>query len=334
MKFFGIKTFLACCALVSTTVQAECTIFISPEENSGLPVTIDIPGELLTISADLPADTSTPFRTLTSALPPHVVSYTKCSSADRYGASVISPSGPVNSIYRTNIDGIGIKVRRNNGAGSFTFLPYSGSAYPGESARLVFRQQSYYTVDFFKTAETLKLTPNQVNTVVNSGELAYVWVLNDSPASYAQKLTIGNITIVSTPACTFESTKSVDFNTVTPTLADSGVERPLDFEMNCRTDYGNYSVLASIVADSRTSDGKYITVRDAGGNTDRMKIEINDSEGANVAVDGTSFRSVRSSDKIPAQFKWKATLSSSGTTSKRPTGGQFDARAEIVLQVN
>ncbi|WP_455814275.1 fimbrial protein [Pseudomonas graminis] len=334
MKFFGMKILMACCALVSSVVQAECTIFISAEENAGHPTTLDIPSELLKISADLPVDTSTPFITLTSSTSAHAVNYINCADSDRYGSSVINPSVPVNKMYPTNIEGIGIKVRRDNAAGSSTFLPYSGGATAGSPSRLIFRQQSFYLVDFFKTAETVKLIPDQVNTVLYGGDLAYTWVLNDSIASYAQKLIIGNITVVSTPACTFESSKSIDFNTVTPSMADSGVERPLNFEMNCRTDYGQYSVLASIIANARTSDSKYIAVTDAGGNTDRLRIEIKDDQDENVAVDGTISKKVTSTNKVPAQFKWTATLSSFGVTSKRPTDGKFDARAEIVLQVN
>ncbi|WP_455818239.1 fimbrial protein [Pseudomonas cerasi] len=333
MKFFAIKTFLACCALVSIEVQADCTLFISAEENSGLPVTVSVPPALLTMSADLPVDTSTPFKTLTSPNPPHVVSYVNCADNAPYGFTAIGLSGPAGNMYPTNIDGIGIKIRRNNGAGSQSYFPLIGKT-PAQLVRLVFRQQSYFLVDFFKTAETVKLNPNQINTVLNGGDLGYVWVLNESPASYAQMLQIGNITVVSTPACTFESTKSVDFNTVTPTMVDSGVERPLNFEMNCKTDYGSYSVMASIVASARSADGKYIAITDAGGNTDRLKIKISDSEDENIAVDGTSSRKVTSVNNVPAQFKWKATLISSGPGSKRPTGGKFDARAEIVLQVN
>lgn len=333
MKFLAIKTFLACCALVSIEVQADCTLLISTEKNSGPPVTVNIASELLTMSADLPVDTSTPFKTLKSTEPPHVVSYEYCADNAPFGYTVIGLPGPAGNMYPTNIDGIGIKIRFDNGFGGQRYLPYLGYT-PADLVRLVFRKNTLYFVDFFKTAETVKLKPNQINTVLNGGQLAYIWVLNESPASYAQMLEIGNITVVSTPACTFESTKSVDFNTVTPTMADSGVERPLNFEMNCKTDYGSYSVMASIVASARSADGKYIAITDAGGNNDRLKIKINDSEGENIAVDGTSLRKVTSVNNIPAQFKWKATLLSSGPGNKKPTGGQFDARAEIVLQVN
>lgn len=333
MKFFGIKILMACCALVSVEVQAVCTLDYKEEHNSGAPVTLNIPPELLTISADLPVDTSTPFKTLTSPNPPHVVSYEYCTEGSPYGYTVIGLSGLADNMFSTNIEGIGIKIRFDNGFGGRRYLPYLAYT-PPPPLRLIFRQQSYYLVDFFKTAETVKLNPHQINTVLNGGQRAYIWVLNESPASHAQMLEIGNITVVSTPACTFESTKSVDFNTVTPTMVDSGVERPLDFEMNCKTDYGSYSVMASIVASARSADGKYIAITDAGGNTDRLKIKISDSEDENIAVDGTSSRKVTSVNNVPAQFKWKATLISSGPGSKRPTGGKFDARAEIVLQVN
>lgn len=333
MKFFGMKILMTCCALVSTTLQAECTLDTNGGSDRGPPVTFYIPSQVLSISADKPVDTSMPFATLISPLAGNAVTYINCTPGIPYGGvpyGLPTPDG--NNMYSTNINGVGMKIRWDNGSVK-KYIPYS-SLLPMELSRIVYPANSYFLLDFFKTAEVINLAPNKENIVFNGGDSAYNFVGVNSMSNYAQKLNIGKVTIISTPACTFESTKNIDFNTVTPSLADSGVERPLDFDMNCRTDYGSYSVFASIIADARTPDGKYITVTDAGGNTDRLRIEIKDNEGASIAVDGSSLRKVTSKDKIPAQFKWTATLASPGKTSKRPTGGKFDARAEIVLLVN
>lgn len=330
MNFFGMRFLIACCAFASALVQAECTLDYST--GAGPPVTFSVPSQVLSISADMPVDTSAPFATIITPPAGTEVNYINCPPDVTYGGVPINlrtPDG--NNMFPTNIDGIGMKIGWDNGSNRKD-IPFMRVLH--EIARMVYPAGSYYVIDFFKTADTVKLIPNQDNVILDSGDISYGFIGANSIANFAQKLNVGMITINSTPACTFESTKNIDFNTVTPSMADSGVERPLNFEMNCRTDYGQYSVLASIIADARTSDSKYISVTDAGGNTDRLRIEIKDNEGANIAVDGTSLRRVTSSDNVPAQFKWTATLSSFGQKSKRPTGGKFDARAEIVLQVN
>lgn len=333
MKIFGMKILMACCALVSTALQADCTLDTSGEADRGPPVTFILPAQVLSISADKPVDTSMPFATLISPLAGHAVTYINCTPSVPYGGTPFGlPTPDGNNMYPTNIQGVSMKIRWDNGTVKKD-IPYSASL-PLELSRIVYKADSYFVVELFKTTEVLSLVPNKENVVFNGGDVAYNFIGVNSISNFSQKLNLGKITLNSTPACTFESTKNIDFNTVTPTLADSGVERPLDFEMNCRTDYGKYSVLASVIADARTPDGKYITVTDAGGNNDRLRIEIRDNEGASVAVDGTSLRKAISNDKVPAQFKWTATLSSLGKTGKRPTGGKFDASAEIVLQVN
>jgi len=333
MKFFGVKILMACCALVSTALQAECTLDTTGESDRGPPVTFILPAQVLSISADKPVDTAMPFATITSPLAGHAVTYINCTPGISYGGMPYGlPTPDGNNMYSTNIPGVSMKIRWDNGTVKKD-IPYAGNL-PMQLSRIVYFANSYFVVEFFKTAEVIRLIPNKENVVFDGGDSAYNYVGVNAMSNYAQKLNIGKITLNSTPACTFESTKNIDFNTVTPALADSGVERPLDFEMNCRTDYGNYSVFASIIADARTPDGKYITVTDAGGYTDRLRIQIRDNEGASIAVDGSSLRKVTSNDKVPAQFKWTATLASPGKTSKRPTGGKFDARAEIVLQVN
>lgn len=333
MKFFRMKILMAFCALVSTTVQADCTLDTGGESDRGPPVTFNLPAKVLNISADWPVDTAMPFATIVSPLAGHAVTYIDCTPGVPYGGmpfGLPAPNG--NNMFPTNIQGVGMKIRWDNGSNKKD-IPYS-ALLPMQLSRIVYPANSYFIVEVFKTSEVLNLVPNKENVVFYGGDSAYNFVGVNSMSNYAQKLNVGKITLTSTPACTFESTKNIDFNTVTPTLVDSGVERPLDFEMNCRTDYGRYSVVASIIADARTTDGKYITVTDAGGNKDRLRIEIKDDEGASIAVDGSSLRKIISNDKVPAKFQWKATLASLNKTSKRPISGKFDAKAEIILQVN
>ncbi|MFK8256250.1 fimbrial protein [Erwinia sp. AnSW2-5] len=333
MNFIGMKILVTCCALVCAAVQADCTLDLTGEADRGPPVTFNLPAQVLSISADMPVDTAMPFATIVSPTAGHAVTYINCTPGVPYGGMPFGlPPPDGNNMYATNIHGVGMKIRWDNGSVKKD-IPYS-SLLPMELSRIVYPARSYFLIELFKTADVISLVPNKSNVVLDGGDVAYNFVGVNSMSNFAQKLNVGRITINSTPACTFENAKSIDFNTVTPTMSDAGVERPLDFTMNCRTDYGRYSVLASIIADSRTNDGKYISVTDAGGNTDRLRIEITDHEGVNVTVDGNSLRKVTSNDKLPAQFKWKATLTSLGPTSKRPTGGRFDARAEILLQVN
>ncbi|MTD28137.1 fimbrial protein [Erwinia sorbitola] len=333
MKLLWNKFFLACCALISPAVHAACTLDVGGEFGGVAPITFNIPSQVLSISADLPADTSTPFASFRTTTAGNYVTYINCTpNVDPYGGSVYNlPIQGVNNIYATQIPGIGVKVAWNNSVAP-RYMPFRNHV-PDIYGRLSIDYRSYWIIEFYKTSETLRITPNMVNTVLSGGEIGYFWVLTDSIANYGQKLVTGRIDIVSTPACTFSNSKSIDFNTVSQQTITTGVERPLYFDMNCRTDYSTYSVTASVFATSRTPDGKYISVTDAGGSSDTMKIKITDSNDREISVDGRTTRQVTSFNNIPAEFKWKATLLSSGTANTRPTAGRFNARAEIILQV-
>lgn len=331
MNRFCKKIFLGCCALVSPALQAACILDMDTELGGGPPVIFQVPAQRLTLSADLPMDTSTPFATINSPLSPHLVTYINCPLGAYAGWEVIN-LGMVggNNLFPTQIDGISIKIQRDNGVNR-KFIPFT-LQLPPELSRVNFPAGSFFIIDFFKTSETVKLTPTKVNTVLSGGNLAIAYL--ETKATVGLTLNVSDITINSTPVCTFDNAKSIDFNTVTPSMADSGVERPLDFEMNCKTDYGTYSVDASIIAKSRSVDGNFITVTDAGGNNDRLRIKISDSNSNAIKVDGTAKQKISSNNNVPAQFNWKATLLTLGSAAKRPTGGRFQASAEIVLQVN
>lgn len=334
MKLKTIKNsvFLACLSLVSVAAQAKCVLDIGGELGGVNPITFNIAAQDISIRADLPVDTSKPFLRLQTPQAGAEVNYIYCPNDVLYGGSILILSKQEGSeMYQTNIDGIGVKINWGNGVNE-KYIPFYRTI--DEILRLVFPAVSYYVLEFYKTADTVKLEKNKENTLLDGGIYSYMFVETDSPANYAQRLNVGKINVNSTPVCTAEQSKSIDFNTVTPSMADAGVERPLDFEMTCRTDYGSYSVNASIIASSRSEDGQYIMVTDAGENTDRLRIKISDNNGQPVLVDGTTLRNVLSSDKIPAQFKWKATLLSHGPLAKRPIGGKFNAKAEIVLQIN
>lgn len=332
MKIFYKCIFLACFFLGNFAVNATCTLDIGGDLGGSPPITFELPAQVLNISADQPVSKDNPFfRVLTHPAGVEVM-YIHCPTTVRYGGMPLNlPVPDGNNIYSTNIDGVGMKILWHNGANAKD-IPYERTFHG--LVRMIYPSSSYYILEFYKTEENIKLSAENVNVVINGGELSYVYIGLKSLSNYAQKLNSGRITINSTPACTFENTKVVNFDTVTPTMADAGVERPLDFEISCKTDYGSYSVTASMIADSRSQDGDSIMVTDASGNKDRLKIKISDSDGSLIHVDGMTLKKVKSNSAIPAKFNWKATLFSASPAGKRATAGQFNAKAEILLQVN
>lgn len=316
--------------------EASAACELNPAFSS--PMAREIGGTTIRISADAPNDASTPIATFDSAPFGQKISYINCFPGDIYGKSIIGLQNQdtTTKIFPTLVPGIGVKVQWSNGA-AFGNYPSSATIPTDDQNGVSFTYpaNSYFRVMFYKIADKVSLSNMNGDLILTPGEIAYNWVNAADPANYAQKLTIGSFTIISTPACTVEDAKTIDFGTVTPAMVSAGVERNLDFSLTCKTDYGSYSTTAGVTTTTPSSDATYIKVTDAAGNTDNLGIQILNSTGGVMAVNNTVLEKMASTaSDSAAQFNWKAKLINVSSGSSRPQNGQFTARAEIVMNIN
>lgn len=329
MKMLRITVILFGMMLISNIATGTCPLAAGSQQT-----TLTIGTQLISISADAAIDTSTPVAQFDSTLNPAKVVY-NCDSGTEYGKRVINLTGQNSStrIYPTNVSGLGVKLLYNNASDFGNFPSTSNVSYPsGETTGVIdFPIGSFYRIQFFKTGN-LTLRNPAGDAVLPSGVIAYNYFVSDNPASYGLQLNIGEISVISTPTCTADGAKTIDFNTVTPTLLSAGVNRDLNFSITCKSDYGSYAAKASIVADTPSSDGTYIRVKDADGNLNRLAIRITDGSSQVMKVDGTTAEDKSDiTSRGPADFTWKAMLVA-GTTAT-PSGGTFNAKAEIVFDI-
>ncbi|WP_024562404.1 fimbrial protein [Siccibacter turicensis] len=323
--------------LCSLAMKAHADCDLSPTTGGG-PWIATIPAAIITVDANQPADTTNPIAQYDSPTQGYGQTYLHCMKGTPYGRDVYGLYGMDAStlIYKTNVDGIGVKLSWSNGANLGTIpkdATYTPTGEDKTQGDFMYPANSYFRVQFFKTTDSLTLTNADGDLVLPAGEIAYSWLKTKSPAAYTQQLNIGRILIVSTPSCTYSADQTIDFGTVTSnTLTSNGIERPLPFNINCRTDYGYYSASATLTTLTPSSDSSYIKVTDAGGKDDRMGIKIRNSKGEDMKVDGSSSEAINNkASTVPAQFNWTAILIPTGTTP--PTDGDFTAKAEIVLQL-
>ncbi|MTD38245.1 fimbrial protein [Erwinia sp. CPCC 100877] len=325
-----IITILLCALFTSPGTWAACA------RTSGQPTTLTIPSQIMTISADAPISTSEPFAQFDSPVAGTDIIFNPCTPGIEYGKRPLGLSGQDSStrIYQTNLAGIGIKLLYSNGAAFGNFPSTSSLTFPGgeKTGSVTIPGLSYYRIQFFKTGELHLSNPQTGDTILPGGDIAYNYMFTADPSSYTLKLNIGDMKIISTPACTVDGPKTVDFNNVTPTLLKSNVTRDLNFAIVCKSDYGIYSAKASMTTTTPSSDASYIRVKDAAGNMDRLGIRITDGSNQPIKVDGTSSESLNSiASQGPADFAWQATLIPGKTPN--PAGGTFTAKAEIVFDI-
>ncbi|EJF32571.1 MULTISPECIES: fimbrial protein [Enterobacteriaceae] len=327
-----ILTLLISGLLMSPGAWAVCTLA------RGTPTPLTIDAKTIIISADAPVSTSTPIAQYDS---PTVggagVGYDDCIKGTEYGKRAVSLSGQDTStkIYATNIPGIGIKMLASNGSafGNFPSTSYLTFSNGSSVGSLDIPPQSFYRIEFYKLSNNLRLANAATgDTILPAGQIGYNYILSDNPASFTHSLSIGEMKIISTPACTADNAKTIDFNDVTPTLLKAGVTRSLDFAIVCKSDYGSYSASASMITDTPTADGGFIRIKDSDGNMDRLKIRITDGDNKTMKVDGSTSESSRViTSQGPAEFAWKATLLQGNGTA--PAGGLFTAKAEIIFSI-
>jgi type 1 fimbria pilin len=327
-------------ACIALNAHAICTQ--SPESGTPVPHIFNVPDMTVNIDADAPADTSKVVDYKDASMQGYEIKLDQCHTGDLFGKSAMNlPLQGASYIYPTNIPGIGIKILWNNGAAFSTGqFPTSGtmdfSDKGGDLGSWVYPTNSYYRVEVYKTAETLVLNPQGINIAMTPNNYAYNWYTADSLTNAAQILHIGTIQIVSTPSCTFENSKTVDFGTVTGNMLNAGaqVDRPLDFTITCRTDYGSYASTASLSSDTASTDSSYINVTDASGAKDALAIKVTDSKSNWMKLDGSTSETLSGlASNVPAQFHWTATLMAQPGAQKHPVEGNFTAHAEILIQV-
>ncbi|WP_158780628.1 fimbrial protein [Pantoea sp. BAV 3049] len=325
--------FLSLSGLIAGNAAADCTLA------RGAVTILNLPAQTIAISADAEASTTAPIASakFTTSPTASAIGYDDCLAGTPAGRKLIGLSEEVTTrLFKTNVPGIGVKVHiYNPSTGSFGYYPidYSVSFDNGESkGTWDWAAGSYYRVQFYKV-DKLTLTDPAGDVVINAGTLGYEWIGSDGVRPVS--LFANQIKIVSTPACTVEDTKTIDFGTVTPAMVATGVEKPLDFSLNCKTDYGTYSTTASVTTTTPSTDSTYIKVTDASGNMDNLGIQILNSSGGVMAVNGTVLeRIATTASDTAAQFNWKAKLVNVSSGSSRPQNGQFTARAEIVMNIN
>ncbi|MGV3346070.1 fimbrial protein [Enterobacteriaceae bacterium LUAb1] len=320
--------------IISQKINATCSIetgLININDTpTGKPIvavgpqTLSIPGQLISINANAPIGYIT---TLETSMMNQYMTY-NCHDNILQGASV-RPVFRAASRYPTNIDGIEFEAFYKTRS-----IPFSVPQNKPGITRLWILPDVKFGLKFYKTKPRLNLTNSQGDELLPPNDhFLDLWINSDLADNYTAKLNIGQLMLISTPVCEFNNSKTVNFNTVTSTNIARGVRRPLDFGLKCDTDYGNYSVTASLKAENHTDDNKYIKVTDKNGNTDRMKIRIDDSNNEQMMVDGSTTDIKKNiSSSSTTQFNWTTTLLR-GSSIELPAGGQFTASAEILLKV-
>ncbi|WP_336286978.1 fimbrial protein [Cronobacter dublinensis] len=325
--------FMGALLVIAATQTQAC----EPDLSDGVgPTTLSIPSQRFQIDADAPVSTTVPVFSYDSSAQGTQISYINCLKGTPYGKSPYNLGAQDTStkLYPTSIPGIGIKLRWNNSAAFGDFPSEGAMSFTTPTGRFIYSAGSYFRVELYKTQQRLSLKNPDGDIVLPPGDIAYNWVEMNSFSNYAQKLNIGQITVVSTPSCTFNNNKTVDFGLVTSAdLAAGGIEKDLSFDITCQSDYGNYSATAAISTNTPSTDKKYIQVKDAAGNSDRMGIEIRDGQGQQMLLDGsTSELLANVTSNTPAAFHWKANLKPTAGVL-HPANGDFSAEAEIILQV-
>lgn len=323
-------------ALGAFQVHAACTL--RPVAGQTVPHVFEVQDMIVNLDADRPADTTNPVTYSDASPQGYVITYDNCVNGEPTGKTPINlaPQSS-NYIFPTNIPGIGVKLRWNNG-GAFSsgVLPSTTPVNVGTGAALTYASGSFFRVEVYKTAETLNLNPQATNIALTPNNYVYNWVTSESPTNAAQVLHIGNIQIVSTPSCSFDNSEIVDFGTVTGDMLNAGaqVQKALDFSVTCRTDYGSYSTTASLSSETASADNGYINVTDASGAKDSLAIKVEDSTGKWLKLDGSNNQIINNiASNVPTDFHWKATLMAQPGVQKHPAEGNFTAHAEILLQV-
>lgn len=314
------------------SVQAFC------DWEKGSPAILSVPDQVITIAADAPADSSTPIAAFETPRLGHDIFYTYCLVGTEVGRRVIGLESysARDKTFKTNIPGIVIKPLWTNGLPGWGGFPTTVYMPPMDDSGYVyfrFPDVSGYRVEFYKVADSLQLKNPAGDLVLPPGPIGYFYlIVSDDPNNYLSKLSLNEIKVISTPVCTPDSAKTVDFGKVTAKMLENGVSEKLDFAINCKSDYGSYSATAYITTDTPSYDAANIMVKDAGGNSGRLRITIKDSQNRPLRVNGKEGEQITSTpSQNNAEFHWTAELSAAGWF--QPSAGTFSAKAEIIFDI-
>jgi len=299
----------------------------------GTPTTLTIPSQTLTIDADAPVSLDRPFAHIDSLPISARIGYDDCERGTEYGRQLIGFTNReiANQIYSTDIPGIGVKILWTNGLDGYGGYPKAlYMIFPNGILKGTFDYVpgSAYRLEFYKVANTIKLSTNGENQLLPLGILAYNYLFTPTPNNYSMRLNLGAITLKSIPSCTLDSSKTIDFNRVTSSSLTQGIYRDLTFKIKCLSDYQRFSPRASITTQTPSSDYQSIKVSDSAGQDDRLRISIYDSKKNLLRLDGTTHESLNNvASNTDAEFSWQAVLQP-GIKSP-PASGPFTAYAEI-----
>ena len=326
------------CLLFARHVQAAC--YLDP--NFAGNQTMTLPPITLKIDADTAADMSVPFYIAETPVLGKKISWINCVHGIKAGRNVfyLTDFDPQNNSYATAVPGIRVRPAFSNGV-AYGYFPREQEAPcnagdPQGMCRLNVPEQSRFKLEFYKSSAKLQLADISGATVLSAGDLLYYWVEYETPANQTLKLYINDIKIVSTPVCNVSETINIDYGHVTSrTLTTEGIEKPLDFYINCKTDYGTYSASAHINTDTPSSDSKYIKVQDASGSINALGIKIQDSKGKELLLNRADSFEIKSNTASGSQakFNWKAILFPV-MPGVRPVSGAFKAQAQITFTIN
>ncbi|MCU6237771.1 fimbrial protein [Morganella morganii] len=325
---------LTALGISGNTLAAVCTVAEPPNYQTEK---LETPATVIELRADAPISPTTPIAQIRSTALSQPVHYF-CDSTTLIGnRPIIVPDIYPNydGMYKTKIDGIGVKFTTSAPSGGPTgALPrynikYTADEQEGGGSRYI-APQGIFIASFYKLGNVDLNTSYPLQALLfSAGEVGSNNIENNAVSTYY----MNPVQIVSTPVCKVDSPSPVDFGTVVAAEVRQGVKKPLQFGIECKTDYGSYGVIASIKADSATTDGRYIKVRDSKNNEESLFIAITDDKGSAVMVDNStkiSQTGLKSGQK--ANFGWQAELKKQDGTPY-PAPGEFRASAIITLDV-
>ncbi|MEM8145902.1 fimbrial protein [Morganella morganii subsp. sibonii] len=328
---------LAALGMSGNALAAICT----PEKPSDhKPETLYVLSESITLRADAKVSSETPISPpIASTSMKEDVTYT-CNSDAIYGERPLvglTPYQGYDGMYETNIKGIGVKFTTSAPDGSLVGplprpkFPANAQPDPSIGGSRVLAPRGRFNATFYKLSDEINLNTNYPNSALLFGDkrVGYNNFENITVSIYH----MNNIYIISTPVCTVDNPLPVDFGTVNADNVRSGVEKPFQFGIVCKTDYNSYNVTASIKGNKITTDCKYIKVSDSKSNDDSLIIEIIDGLKKPVMVDNSTkidITNLKSGQK--ANFGWTAKLKKQDG-KPYPAQGKFTASAIITLDI-
>lgn len=326
---------LAALGISGNALAGKCTPTKPPNYQAER---LDTPNTLIELRADAPVSADTPIAQINSESLSQVIEYS-CDSTILYGNRPIvglTPYPDYPNMYKTKIDGIGVKFTTSapeggpQGALPRYNIPYQADETP-EGGSSFEAPRGRFIASFYKLSANVNLNtsyPLQA-LLFDAGKVGHQTIEDAMVSIYY----MNQVHITSTPICTVDNPLPVDFGTVNADNVRSGVAKPFQFGIVCKTDYNSYNVTASIKGNKITTDGKYIKVSDSKSNDDSLIIEITDEQKKPVMVDNSTridITNLKSGQK--ANFGWTAILKKQDG-KPYPAQGKFTASAIITLDI-